>query len=622
MAGSSELTAGPWAESDPSAIPWLTGAMVRGSRAAQLSPLAIAWLAGFALPLLESPTVTDPVFPARFVVLVALVCLGLASRRTGTLPRPVGLALIACLAVFVVAAVVSATPVMALLGRYPRYEGLPVVAMYAGLVWIGAGAFAGDDPAPRRHFAAALAASTLVQALVALVQVSTTPDARVTGLLGNSTTLGTWGVITLGVLAWELTQRRTWLTMGGVGAALLLVALSASRGAQVAVLGGCAVALLVRLRARQRPNWWIAPALAAITIATVLLTPTARARVTGLAPFAESTITGRLLLWEETLRLLATTPVLGVGPSRFVDSIGLFHTERWAAAVGPYAPPDSPHNVVLQVAASAGVLGVLAVLAVVVAAGVVLWRAGQLTAFQCGAVTACAAAAVAYAFSFTDPTTTSVACLLLGGALGKPRTQELEVPVRRRPAIAMVAIAGLVVAASLWRSEATYGSVVSGPVAAPEAKLSQAVGQRAWDPDLRRRVGYTMVRLVEGGSVPPDAALRFTTGLCDPLPGSIECLLVRADAQDLAGDSAGALATLDSALDLEPTNVDTHLKIGIAHAGARDYEASEQAFLGAVRLRPSAVEPWDDLAQLYRLQGREADAAAAAAKAEALRPHR
>ena len=334
----------------------------------------------------------------------------------------------------------------------------------------------------------------------------------------------------------------------------------------------------------------------------VLVAPTARARLTGSTPFAEATVNGRLLLWQESLELVAHHPLLGVGPSRFVDSIGAFHTPQWAASVGPYAPPDSPHNLVLQVAAAGGVLGVLAVVALAGAWVLSLWRAGSLTPAQSGAAVAVVGAGTAYMAGFTDLITTPMACLLAGVAVGTqvPRVRGLLVA---RGAGAVTLVATLALGVSVLASDVALSRAID-TAEDPRPLLHSAVGLRAWDPDFRSRSLYLTARHVEGGTVDARAALADAEGRCEPLPGSIECLHTLADLQDLAGEHRAALATLATASALDPTNVDTLLKTGIAHAGLREWDAAESSFLAAQRLRPSAPEPAENLEQLRVLRGR------------------
>jgi Flp pilus assembly protein TadD len=141
---------------------------------------------------------------------------------------------------------------------------------------------------------------------------------------------------------------------------------------------------------------------------------------------------------------------------------------------------------------------------------------------------------------------------------------------------------------------------------------------RPWDPDVTRRVAYTVTKLAETSQADITYVLEPLEAACNSLPGSVECQLTLSSARDVTGDHARALAAADAALTFDPTNVDAHLARGIALAGLSRYNDSEASFLEASRLRPTASEPWSDLAHLYTLMGRTADSQAAKAKADAL----
>jgi len=583
-----------------------------------LAPAAI-YLLILGLPLAASPTVSDPVLPLRLIVLGIGLGLGLLAPRTGRLPPAMTMAIAASVLVFTLAALVGSTPALSLLGRYPRYEGLPMVLAYAAALAVGARLLGPGAPGLRAHAQHALIAGSLANAAVAVVQLLSVPDSRVTGMLANSTVLATFSLVTLAVVGTSITIP-TWWRMTGLAAGVFCLVVSASRGAIVGAVAAALALVAVRLASRQRGRWWWAPTAAILLLGLAWLAPGSRARLTGATPFAESTITGRLLLWQETVGLIQAQPVLGVGPSRFVDSIGQFHTPAWAAAVGPYAPPDSPHNVVLQVLASTGWLGLASTVSVIAAAAWALWRSRPWDAWQAGATLACVGVGVSYLTSFTDPVTLAVLMLVVGGAVsGRPG--EPPSPWKRgADTVAALLAIGLgvwlggtaLVAESLFTAGLSAPRDATGPLlAVPSA--------RPWDADLTRRVGYTAMRLAENGRADPSAFIAPLADACDRLPGSVECLQTLADSQDLAGQHQAALDTLDRATTDEPFNVDTLLKRGIALAELGRLTEAIDVFQTAAQLRPTAPEPWDDLAQAFDRAGRGEEAATARATADRLR---
>ena len=586
----------------------------RPASAPEASPLAAtcaALLLGGVLPLLSSPTATDPFMPLRLLVLGLGLAVGMLAVSRDRLSRRIVVVLGLGAAAFTIAAVTGRTPVLSLIGRYPRYEGLPMVAAYALALAVGARML--SSSLPRRTFTAALAGAAGLNGVVAAGQALFGGGDRVTGLLGNATTLGTFGLVAAIVVGWSLrTSPRALSWVGLIGAAAC-VALSASRGVLVGVAVSVAVMLLLRRRDATSPRWQAIAGAGAVLLVGSLLIPQTAARITGASPFAESTISGRLLLWGESVRLWLAHPVTGTGPSRFVDEINPFNTPQWAAAVGPYAPPDSPHNVALQVLCGTGLLGLAALVAIAVTAArdALSARTPQLIP-----ATAMAAGLVAtYLTSFTDPVTTTLGALVIGGAIATRHDGPVPTWVRATSSASVAAVA-LWLGITLVVAEAQYSRVLTS--SAPEASAVSAMSARPWDPDVTRRVAYTVTKLAETSQADITYVLEPLEAACNSLPGSVECQLTLSSARDVTGDHARALAAADAALTFAPTNVDAHLARGIALAELSRYNDSEASFLEASRLRPTASEPWSDLAHLYTLMGRTADSQAAKAKADAL----
>ena len=586
----------------------------KASRSADEPPAAAILAAaclGLVLPVAQLPLPTDPVLPLRLIVLGAALALGMLASSRARLSGRMAIALGAGAAVFVVAALFGRTPLLSLIGRYPRYEGLPMIAAYAAALAVGARVLTSAQP--RRVFASAVALGALANGVVAIGQAVFAGGDRVTGLLSNSTTLGTFGLIALVVVGWSLATHARPLLWVGAGGAAACIVLSASRGVLVGLGASVVVALLLKGRAAKPPRWYVLVGGAAVVMAGALLVPSTAARVTGSSPFAESTITGRLLLWRESVQLWLAHPFTGVGPSRFVDAVNPFHTARWAAAVGPYAPPDSPHDLVLQVACATGLLGVVALLVIGVIAvrDTLSVRSPQLVT----AATVAAGLLATYLTSFTDPITTTLGAFVVGGALAVRHEEPLARPVRIATATGIGALS-LWLGLSLVVAEVQYSRALTAT--SPMSSAQSAIAARPWDPDLTRRVAYTVTALAGSSGADIRYVLDPLRHACVQLPESVECLLTLSSASDVSGDDPAALQAADAALAVDPTNVDAHLARGIALAGLSRSAESEAAFLSAAQLRPSAPEPWTDLATLYDSLGRTADATAARAKAAQL----
>jgi len=598
----------------------LPGRTIRDMQPSRREGLARAaiYLLVLGLPLAASPTVSDPFLPVRLIVLGSGLALGLVAPRSGQLPKPVVIGLLVSAVVFTAAAIAGQTPAMSLIGRFPRYEGLPVILGYATALMVGARLLGPRSPTLRHHAVNALIAGSIGNAVISAVQQASAPEARVIGLLGNSTVLATFSLITLAFVATSITEWNWW-QVAGMAAGVYCLAVSASRGALLGAVATAIALMGVRLIARRRGRWWWGPSIAATLLLVAWLAPATRARLSGTTPFAESTITGRLLLWQESLRLVQARPILGVGPSRFVDSIGPFHTTTWAAQVGPYAPPDSPHNIILQVLASTGLLGLVAVLAIICTVSLAVWRTRPLDAWQVGSALAAIAVAVSYLTSFSDPVTLTVLAVLVGGAVSIPGPDRVPRPTRTpdKLAAALALALGLALGCTALVAESRYSAALTSSGDATEPLLT-VLPLRGWDPDWTRRVGYTAARLAERQNSNPELFVSPLVLSCAQLPGSVECLQTLADIEDLSGQHQAALSTLDRATVDDPNNVDTLLKRGVTLAELGRFPEAIEQFQNAARLRPTAPEPWNDLAQVYDSEGRTADAAQARATAEQL----
>lgn len=584
--------------------------MRSAARRPETVALVAVSLVFLGLPLAATPVDTDPVIPLRTILLGLALAAGLWARPHGHTPRRVVLALLAAGAVFAASCLLSATPAASLLGRYPRYEGLPTIVTYGAMVVIGARLL--GQSRLRDRALELLAGGMVVQAVVSLGQLIGDPTQRVTGLAGNSTTLGVLAMVGLGMLGSSALSGASWQLWAGFLSSGACLTLSASRGALVGAGAAAVVAALVLLRNRN-PRWWTALALGGALIVAMLLLPSGRTRLTGTSPFAEATVNGRWLLWQESWSLFLAHPLLGVGPSRFVDSIGSFHTPAWAASVGPFAPPDSPHMVILQVLAATGMMGALAIMAIGATVLPRLISAAKGDPWNLGALAGSVGVGVAYLTAFTDPLTTSLTAVVVGGAIGstgfvsRPRWDRIA-------AFLALTVSGylgvsLLMAESIYTRGLHQGSVQT---------MAAAAAVRPWDLDLARRVGYTINRYAEGGKADPRVSVRLLEPVCPRMPGSVECLLSYSDALDLSGDHTAALDQLDSALLLDPVNLDIHLRRGIALAQMGRSLEAETAFKHAASLRPTAPEPWRNLATLYRSLGRNAEADAAASTAQRL----
>jgi Flp pilus assembly protein TadD len=150
------------------------------------------------------------------------------------------------------------------------------------------------------------------------------------------------------------------------------------------------------------------------------------------------------------------------------------------------------------------------------------------------------------------------------------------------------------------------------------ATMQSALQIKPWDADARWRAGHAVVVSGTKDPVRLGQAVVWLQGAFERLPGAVECGLDVGQARANVGYAAGALEVLQAALTNDPVNVTTLLQIGGVQSHAGDYSAAEATFRRAAELRPSAAEPWQELATLYHVLGRTVDEQSAARKAAEL----
>jgi O-antigen ligase len=163
-----------------------------------------------------------------------------------------------------------------------------------------------------------------------------------------------------GGMALALGRWRSWLT----AAAVLLgagAAVTFSRGALLALVAGGALALLI---VRPQWGWRIYGAAVIAGLALFALVAEGRLFATGTGG-AEST---RVLIWRSSLRMAEDHPWTGVGLDQFYYQYML----RYVSPAGwPERYTSHPHNAILDVWLSLGVLGLIVFLALALLVG---WR--------------------------------------------------------------------------------------------------------------------------------------------------------------------------------------------------------------------------------------------------------
>ena len=448
-------------------------------RARVFAPGACVWLVASSV-LVFQPGGLFRFTWMKVVWLLAAVGIGALVHAGGRLPQGIRRALWAAAVVLAISAAFAANPLASFLGRWPRYEGALVIALYIAVFALGAKVLGGAGRSRNwAIFRTALTPAVVIVSFISAFEAAGlrplggAADLRPGATLGNATDQGIIGVLAAAVLALPALRGRDWPARIGLAAAALTTVLSGSRAA---ILGLAAVVLVlvaaaIRTAGRTRAAAAGGAALLVLGVAAVAI-PTARERL-----LSADTVNGRWLLWDECLKLIAEHPWTGVGPNGFVDAITGFHTLEWAVRVGGTFPPDSPHSWLLQAAA---VGGLPLLLAAAVLAFLILRSAGDSMRITAPGVDrdnltgALAAVALRNGLmlltAFTSPATTPVAAFICGGLVA---TSRAAVPQVRRSAKAAPAKASPAV--RTWKTFPA-GAVATG--------LLVALG---WASQCRRR---------------------------------------------------------------------------------------------------------------------------------------
>jgi O-antigen ligase len=508
------------------------------------------------------------VFP-KLVLVAAGAALALTVPARGAVSRPLAVLLGLAGVVLLAAALAGPTPLQQIIGRPTRYEGIIALPVYLGALAAGARVL---GPGRARGSTAwlldVLAVTAVVIGAESVLEVAglrplVSNVARPGSLLGNASDQGAWAVLALGPLAAVAVRMRGLLhRAGAIGAAAALVT-SGSRGALVGALAGALVLTVLAAGRRARVTLVAATVLLAVV---ALALPATRARVLGSTAAARHTVTGRTALWRESVSLVGDHPLLGVGPSGYVDTIPAYHDRRYEVQVGPQNPPDSPHDWLLQAAVAGGIplLALALAAAGLVLAGGVRSVDTQPTAGEGAAVggmlAGLAGYAVALLFAFTGPGTTPLAALFAGALVAsRPAARPSLAATRGRVmlagALGALAIVLLAAAVAELPLRAALVHASAGDLAAAERDFDLARDLRPWDPGVAQQATHAYAVLARGGSAESARrGLPWARRELSAYPDSIQGLEDTAALEAAAGQRAAAAMTISQARRLEPAN--------------------------------------------------------------------
>ncbi|MHA7168515.1 O-antigen ligase family protein [Arthrobacter bambusae] len=584
-------------------------------------------------------------WPKILVLLLALGA-GLFVGPGSRMPRSVRMVMSAGAAVLLVAALSSANPAAALLGRWPRYEGVLVLGVYAGLMVLGAKVLGGTEQS--RRWSVMLRALTGVSVILAGVSslesmgmrpLGGAADLRPGATLGNASDQGLVGLMITAVLALPAVRggRPSWFLSLGCVAAVLTTVLSGSRAALLGLIIAIIILVLgVVCGERRIDRRTVTTAISAVAGVglLILLIPGLRDRL-----MTGSTVTGRWLLWGQSLKMAADHVWTGVGPSGFVDVFPSYQSQEWAIQTGGDFPPDSPHLWLLQALLAGGVpLLVLALLlsASILAAGVQRIRTADRPqrTILIGVFAAMAGYGVGLLTGFTSPGTAPLAAFLCGGLIAstakqapflgaklgltaeKLRSGPLGVTLGAGAIAAGLAIA-LPAAAAEWPMDTGARLARDGDIAGAEHQFQSAYSLRPWDSDTALLAAQAFAGPAADGN--PEAAARAVEWAKISLvgtPGSIEAGLALSIGYMHTGNLHVAKDHLDALITRAPYTTELYIQRGVANFGLGDLKQSLTDLQTAASQSPASPLPWSIMGSIYDRIGDHDKASAVRLKAD------
>lgn len=584
---------------------------------------------------------------AKVLVLLLALGVGLWTPRSGRLPHSANLALGLGAVALVLAALFSADPEGSFLGRWPRYEGVLVLGIYAGVLALGAKLLGGAQQGARwSTLYRSLAVASLILALVSSLEslglrpLGGIADLRPGATLGNASDQGLVGMMLAVVLALPSLRDggSKWLLRGGVAAAVLTTVLSGSRAALLGLVLAIITAVLMDLAVNKRqPRLTVGAGMGALLVvgALVLAIPETRDRL-----LASGTVSGRWLLWQLSLNMVKDHPWTGVGPSGFVDAFPRYQTLEWAVEAGGDFPADSPHMWPLQALLVGGIP--LLLIAVVVAASVIgiavlRIRAAAETEHRInliGAFAALTGYGTGLMAGFTSPGTTPLAALLCGALIGTalppspPRLRWAPLSAwRNRPAAVIastVAVcAGLILAvpaaAAEWPMAAGARSARDGNLPQADREFKTAYALRPWDSDTALLAAQAFAGPATSGNKEAAAhTIEWAKISLAKTPDSVEAGLALSIGYINSGDLSTAKQQLDRLISRAPYTTGLYVQRGIANFGLGRPDQSIADLRTAASQSPFSPEPWQIMARIYERLGLLDQAKTAQARANAL----
>ncbi|HCG99146.1 MAG: hypothetical protein A2074_07430 [Candidatus Aquicultor primus] len=330
-----------------------------------------------------------------------------AAQKFTIYRSPLDTIVLLYVATVTISLLISDQPLLGLVGKYKRYEGLPALFSFAVVYFIAAQTI--RDEKSLERLLKILAGGLIPVVLYGFAQAAGYDfpgvllfENRVQSSLGNPILLGTYLVVMLPLLfglgrnsSQPNWRTLAWLLMPALFANILL---TESRGAWVGLVASM-VALFVLGRPPSTPRAkkkrrdraeqgrrirgiYIIAGILIVLIALFALLPTdnLEKRFVSTFAFSEGSVSTRIEIWKASLSMVADRPLTGFGLEQMGYWFPLFKTERHSK-IAPSAVTDRTHNDFLQTAVDSGLLGLLFFLWMIIAVALSLYRGRRATPY-------------------------------------------------------------------------------------------------------------------------------------------------------------------------------------------------------------------------------------------------
>ena len=560
----------------------------------------------------------------------------------------------------------SIDPTLSFWGSYNRQEGLYTTLAYLLLFTLVASKLRSKGQAERLLLATALGGFPIVTyGILQWLTLDPIPwhmadKSTVIATLGRSNFVGSYLVMSIPLSAGAFVLNQHLWARAAVGATLVgsfaVLVFANARSAWAAIV--VAALVILALRFLQQGGWrrllfLVGIAITAGGIFAVTYVGTLKAvgqlnpdRILPLSQLGGS-IAARITIWQASLELIAERPVLGFGPDTFALAFYHVFPPQLVFYQGRDGVTDRAHNILLQQAATSGIIGLFAYVALVgsVLAILVLGlrRSNGRERILLGSILmAVVGHLVDSLFTFDVASTAVVFWAAAGAGVGLSRAAEARgspeldlghqgatkdlLSCRRLmssglAAAAMAAVLASNLAPIVADTYAGLSFVPGSPLDKRTERAQRATLLWPFEPAYRAMLGGLYAERARNEADPRPsleaAEAEFATVVsARPLePGAWAALGSISGQRALAmGDSsalAEAEAAYDHAIDLAPNMATLHAAYGTFELAAGRFDLAATKLERATALDPTDARAWGYLAEAYRGLGRVKEAATA-----------